>query len=208
MAEQNSERQVSPRLKKHPGLGRTLAMMSGRFFWSSPAATRTGPHIRDANSVQRLWNYFVVASLPAWMIGLWSLGRQTNYALLDFQLESVPGWRAALLERLGLGFDPFNLLDCVAHGLLYFGGAGGGRFLASVVCGSAAQAARRGIAGGGLVFRPDDAGLGAPVPGRAWHEFRYRGRQAYLRRIRPLPRQSRPAGAGIPGFFLSLFALW
>lgn len=102
------------------GLLATMFSMTGRFFWSTPAVTRSGPHIRDGNSVQRLWNYFVIASLPAWLIGLWSLGRQTNYAIADFKLEDIPGWRAGFLEYAGFGFDAFNLLDCFMHGLLYF----------------------------------------------------------------------------------------
>ena len=102
------------------GLITTMLSMTERFFWSTPAVTRSGPHIRDGNSVQRLWNYFVIASLPACLIGLWSLGRQTNYAIADFELETVPGWRADFLEFAGFGFDAFNLADCFMHGLLYF----------------------------------------------------------------------------------------
>ena len=62
-------------------LASAFVTMTERFFWSSRTVTRSGPHIRDANSVQRLWNYFVVASLPAWLIGIWSLGHQTNLAI-------------------------------------------------------------------------------------------------------------------------------
>jgi Na+-transporting NADH:ubiquinone oxidoreductase subunit B len=110
----------SPRSRRHTGMLRAISSMTGRFFWSSSAVTRSGPHIRDSTSVQRLWNYFVIASLPAWLLGLWSLGRQTNYAIADFKLETVPGWRAWLLQHTGFGFDAFNVMDCVMHGLLYF----------------------------------------------------------------------------------------
>ncbi|MDT8319309.1 MAG: RnfABCDGE type electron transport complex subunit D [Xanthomonadales bacterium] len=99
---------------------RKFALLAERFFWSSPVVTRSAPHIRDAANVQRLWNYFVLASLPAWLIGLWSVGNQTNLAIADFQLTQLPGWRAWLLERSGLGFDAFSPLACFAHGLLYF----------------------------------------------------------------------------------------
>jgi Na+-transporting NADH:ubiquinone oxidoreductase subunit B len=91
-----------------------------RFILSSHAVTRAPPHIRDANNVQRLWNYFVVASLPAWLIGLWSVGHQTNLAIADFALEQVPGWRGWLLVKWGIGFDAFDVMACVAHGALYF----------------------------------------------------------------------------------------
>jgi Na+-transporting NADH:ubiquinone oxidoreductase subunit B len=95
-------------------------MMARRFTWSAPGLTHSGPHIRDSNSVQRLWNYFVIASLPACLIGLWSLGRQINHAISDPGINLVPGWRAGLLEYLGFGFDALSPVACFAHGLLYF----------------------------------------------------------------------------------------
>ena len=91
-----------------------------RFILSSHTVTRAPPHIRDANNVQRLWNYFVIASIPAWLIGLWSLGHQTNLAIADFALDPAPGWRAALLLNTGIGLDAFDTMACVAHGALYF----------------------------------------------------------------------------------------
>jgi len=101
-------------------LGRSLMTLVNRFIWSSNMVARSAPHIRDSNNVQRLWNYFVIASLPAWFIGLWSLGHQTNLAIADFQLEEVPGWRAWLLTHSGMGFDASSVMDCFVHGLLYF----------------------------------------------------------------------------------------
>ena len=94
--------------------------LANRFMWSSRTVTRTAPHIRDANNVQRLWNTFVFASIPAWLVGMWSLGHQTNIAIADFQLESVPGWRAWVLNQAGIGFDPYSMVGCAIHGMLYF----------------------------------------------------------------------------------------
>ena len=91
-----------------------------RFVRSSNMVTRAPPHIRDANNVQRLWNYFVIASIPGWLIGLWSLGHQTNLAIADFALDPAPGLRAALLLKTGIGLDAFDVMACVAHGALYF----------------------------------------------------------------------------------------
>lgn len=101
-------------------LARSVATLVNRFFWSSNTVTRSAPHIRDANNVQRMWNYFVFASLPAWLIGLWSLGHQTNQAIADFQLKEVPGWRAWLLTQSGVGLDASSVMDCLVHGALYF----------------------------------------------------------------------------------------
>jgi len=97
-----------------------LAILVRRFVLSSHMVTRAPPHIRDANNVQRLWNYFVIASIPSWLIGLWSLGHQTNLAIADFALDPAPGWRAALLVKTGIGFDALDVMACVAHGALYF----------------------------------------------------------------------------------------
>jgi len=97
-----------------------LTRMPGRFLFPTCGRTHSAPHIRDANSVQRVWSYFVIASIPAWLIGLWSLGRQINLAVAALRLETVPGWRAWVLQHAGIGFDAFNVMDCVAHGLLWF----------------------------------------------------------------------------------------
>ena len=101
---------------------RAFRTMIDRFIWSSDTVTRSAPHIRDANNVQRMWNYFVFASIPALLIGLWSLGHQTNLALQDFGLDpgEVSGWRARFLGWTGLGFDPHSVAACLVHGLLYF----------------------------------------------------------------------------------------
>jgi Na+-transporting NADH:ubiquinone oxidoreductase subunit B len=99
---------------------RGFGILLRRFIFSSHAVTRSPPFIRDANNVQRIWNYFVIASLPSWLIGLWSLGHQTNLAIADFGLTEVPGWRAWLLLGSGVGFDPWSVMDCIAHGALYF----------------------------------------------------------------------------------------
>ncbi|MDX1381469.1 MAG: RnfABCDGE type electron transport complex subunit D, partial [Xanthomonadales bacterium] len=97
-----------------------VGILFRRFVLSSHMVTRAPPHIRDGNNVQRLWNYFVIASIPTWLIGLWSLGRQTNLAIADFALDPAPGWRAALLVKSGIGLDAFDVMACVAHGALYF----------------------------------------------------------------------------------------
>ncbi len=99
---------------------KSFLTLGNRFIWSANTITRTAPHIRDANNVQRLWNYFVFATIPAWLIGMWSLGHQANIAIAELQLESVPGWRAWLLSYSGTGFDWTSVSACLAHGLLYF----------------------------------------------------------------------------------------
>ena len=45
------------------------------------------------------------------------MGLQANTALADFP---ATGWRAAIIEFFGIGFNPQNPLANFMHGLLYF----------------------------------------------------------------------------------------
>jgi len=110
----------APRRKRPEGMVRSWLGMLGRFLFCESLLTFSSPHVRDANSVQRVWNHFVVASLPAWLIGIWSVGRQANLGIAQLHLEVAPGWRGRLLQHAGIGLDAFNARDCVAHGLLWF----------------------------------------------------------------------------------------
>lgn len=53
---------------------RPWLLMLEQFFYSSAEQNRAAPYIRDAASVQGLLNNFVIATIPCWLIGLWSLG--------------------------------------------------------------------------------------------------------------------------------------
>ncbi len=99
---------------------RGLFQLLDRFLYSSPNGTIGAPHIRDANNVQRLMNNFVIASIPCWLIGLWNLGEQTNFAMAQIGMTEAPGWRGAVMATLGIGFDPQNVAACFFHGFLYF----------------------------------------------------------------------------------------
>ena len=99
---------------------RGLFHLLDRFLFSPAHATIGAPHVRDANSVQRLMNNFVIASIPCWLIGLWNLGQQTNFAMAQVGMAEAPGWRGAILAASGTGYDPQNLAACFFHGFLYF----------------------------------------------------------------------------------------
>ena len=91
-----------------------------RFFFSSPAETRGAVHVRDAANVQRLLNHFVIASLPCWLIGLWSTGVQTSMAMQLTGIEVLSGWRGDLIALLGVAYDSGNVGGSFFVGLLYF----------------------------------------------------------------------------------------
>ena len=91
-----------------------------RFVWETYIATSAAPFVRDAVNTQRVLNNFVIASVPCWLIGLWTIGEQTHLAMALTGTESLPGWRAEVMQALGLAFDAGDALACWTHGFLYF----------------------------------------------------------------------------------------
>ena len=99
---------------------RATFQLLDRFFYSSPAVTRGRVHVRDASSVQRVLNHFVIASIPCWLIGVWNIGDQTSIAMVLTGTETLPGWRGAWLAALDLAYEPGNIEASFVIGLMYF----------------------------------------------------------------------------------------
>jgi len=82
---------------------------------------RTGiaPHIRDGFGFSQAMRILVLALIPSLIIGIFNAGFQANVRLV---LPGVPanlGWRADIVDGLGLGHDPSALFSALVHGLLY-----------------------------------------------------------------------------------------
>ncbi|MEL6822538.1 MAG: NADH:ubiquinone reductase (Na(+)-transporting) subunit B, partial [Calditrichota bacterium] len=43
-----------------------------------------------------------------------------NLMMQKMGMTEIPNWRGPILSALGVGLDPTNILDCMAHGALYF----------------------------------------------------------------------------------------
>ena len=104
---------------EHSGY-RPLFEMVDHFLYSSGSVTTSGPHVRDSINVQRVMMYFMIATLPAWLIGLWALGHQSNLAMAALEVSAAPGWRGELLAAMGIGYDPDDVFACMAHALVWF----------------------------------------------------------------------------------------
>jgi len=99
---------------------RPCLLMLEQFFYPSAARTHSAPYIRSSLNVQGMMNRLIVATLPCWLIGLWSVGHQSNKAMAIMEISILPGWRGQIIDALSIGYDPSNLLACFFHGLLYF----------------------------------------------------------------------------------------
>jgi len=97
-----------------------LYEMVDTLFYSPPDRTRHAPHVRDALDLKRVMILVVVGTFPAILMALWNTGFQANTAMAAMGLESAAGWRGALLDALGVGYDPSSIAACMLHGLMYF----------------------------------------------------------------------------------------
>lgn len=87
------------------------------FLFTPKTVTTAAPHARSYVDMKRIMTYVVIATIPCILMGLYNVGLQANTALADF---SATGWRAAIIEFFGIGFNPQNPLANFMHGLLYF----------------------------------------------------------------------------------------
>ncbi|MEO1245922.1 MAG: RnfABCDGE type electron transport complex subunit D [Pseudomonadota bacterium] len=90
------------------------------FLRAAPTGARAAPFIRDSASVRGLSIKLVIATLPCWLIGLWSVGYQSNQALGELGMTTLPGWRGSLIDTLGVGYAFTDPWACFFLGLLYF----------------------------------------------------------------------------------------
>ena len=84
---------------------RALIEVLDRFFYSTGATTIAAPHVRDGNNVQRLFNSFIIATLPCWLIGLWNLGLQTSLEMAEIGLAVCPAGAAIYSASFGVDYD-------------------------------------------------------------------------------------------------------
>ncbi|MEO1724971.1 MAG: NADH:ubiquinone reductase (Na(+)-transporting) subunit B [Pseudomonadota bacterium] len=87
------------------------------FLYTPKTVTTVAPHARSYIDMKRIMTYVVISTIPCILIGLFNVGYQANLALENFE---PTGWRAGLIEFLGVGFNPYNPLANIFHGMLYF----------------------------------------------------------------------------------------
>ncbi|MEY8882104.1 NADH:ubiquinone reductase (Na(+)-transporting) subunit B [Donghicola sp. XS_ASV15] len=94
-----------------------LYEMVESFLFTPKTVTTAAPHARSYIDMKRIMTYVVIATIPCILFGLYNTGLQTNLAIAE---HGASGWRAAIIEGLGIGFNASNPLANMLHGLLYF----------------------------------------------------------------------------------------
>ncbi|MEP2718527.1 RnfABCDGE type electron transport complex subunit D, partial [Pseudophaeobacter sp.] len=87
------------------------------FIYTPKTVTTAAPHARSYVDMKRIMTYVVIATIPCILFGLYNTGLQVNTAIGHY---GASGWRAAVIEALGIGFNPESPLGNMLHGLLYF----------------------------------------------------------------------------------------
>ena len=94
-----------------------LYEMVESFLFTPKTVTTAAPHARSYIDMKRIMTYVVIATIPCILFGLYNTGLQTNLAIQEF---GASGWRAGIIETLGIGFNASNPIANMLHGLLYF----------------------------------------------------------------------------------------
>ncbi|WFE89993.1 NADH:ubiquinone reductase (Na(+)-transporting) subunit B [Roseibium porphyridii] len=87
------------------------------FIYTPKTVTTAAPHARSYVDMKRIMTYVVIATIPCILVGLYNVGFQVNSAIAIYD---ATGWRAWIMEALGIGFNPANPFANFVHGLLYF----------------------------------------------------------------------------------------
>lgn len=91
--------------------------MAESLVYTPKTVTTIAPHARSYVDMKRIMTYVVLATIPCILVGLYNVGFQVNSALVNLD---ATGWRAAILDFVGIGFNPQNPIANLAHGLMYF----------------------------------------------------------------------------------------
>lgn len=81
-------------------------------------ATRTAPHVRARNGVDRMMRLVVLALLPCALVGAWNAGFQAS-AAPPAAGAAPAGWRATLMTSVGLEPAPGSPVACLVLGALH-----------------------------------------------------------------------------------------
>ncbi|HBQ37048.1 MAG TPA: NADH:ubiquinone reductase (Na(+)-transporting) subunit B [Rhodobacteraceae bacterium] len=85
--------------------------------YTPKTVTTMAPHARSYVDMKRIMTYVVIATIPAIWFSMYNAGLQVNSAIATL---GPSGWRAAIMEFLGVGFDANSIFANIMHGALYF----------------------------------------------------------------------------------------
>lgn len=97
-----------------------LYEMVDTFLYSPKDVTYKAPHARDHLDLKRMMSYVVVAAIPCILFAWYNTGLQANTALQSMGITAPNTVAGHIINLLGIGFNPDNILANMIHGLMYF----------------------------------------------------------------------------------------
>lgn len=102
------------KLEKYYG----LYEMVDTFIYTPSDVTRGKTHVRDGNDLKRTMTFVVIATAFCILMAWYNTGYQANLAMQSMGVDSIEGWRR--IPMVLFGYNPYNPLSCLVHGMLYF----------------------------------------------------------------------------------------
>lgn len=112
---------VEPQFEKGGRFEKFYALyeMVDTIFYSPGYVTKTGSHVRDAVDMKRVMTTVWWCAFFPMFAGMYYTGLQANLAMDAMGLESLAGWRGALLEMVA-GYDATSVWDCLVYGAVFY----------------------------------------------------------------------------------------
>ena len=86
----------------------------------TPGTVTQGPsHVRDGLDLKRMMVTVVLALAGCVYMAMYNTGYQANLAVARGALP-LETWQTGVVEAVGIGFGPDDLLACLVHGALYY----------------------------------------------------------------------------------------
>jgi len=95
-----------------------LYEMVDTFIYTPSDVTRGTTHVRDGNDLKRTMTFVVIATAFCILMAWYNTGYQANLAMKSMGLEETNGWRSLIMGLFG--YNPYNPISCLVHGMLYF----------------------------------------------------------------------------------------
>jgi len=93
--------------------------MADTFLYSPGEVSKNASHVRDGMNTKHLMIGVAIALLPVLIMALYNTGLQANLAMFQIGLQSASGWRGGIIDAIGMGYSPDNIIANMIHGTLY-----------------------------------------------------------------------------------------
>ncbi|QDT46724.1 Na(+)-translocating NADH-quinone reductase subunit B [Symmachiella dynata] len=90
------------------------------FLYTPGEVTHGRTHVRDGMDLKRMLGTVAFALVPCMLMAMYNTGYQANAYMMQQGIESTTGWRGSVIDALGVGYHPDNIIADFVHGALYF----------------------------------------------------------------------------------------